>query len=84
MLQNLVEMPKNMKYLWGWFLDLNATRPSGFGVGSIQYQEIDAYFRLHGIEPESWEIGVLKLFDSIAISINREQESKNKPTKSKS
>lgn len=75
-------MPRTLKYIWGWFLDLNATRPSGFGIGNIQYQEMEAYFRLHHIEPESWEVGVLKLFDSIAVSMIGEQESKKKPKKS--
>lgn len=82
-LQNLVEMPKTLQYIWQWFLELNATRPSGFGIGNIQYLEMQAYFNLHHITPEAWEIGVLKLFDSIAVSVAREQDKKPKPKDSK-
>jgi hypothetical protein len=73
-LDNQVELPKSMRECWQWFLSLNNTRPSGFGASPITYQEIWCYFNLQGIEPEQWEIDIIKMFDNIAMSFARKQQ----------
>jgi hypothetical protein len=78
-LQNLVELPQFAKECWHFFLSLNSTRNSGFGISPITYQEILSYFTLYGIEPETWEVDMIKLFDSIAMDhAQKEQENKKK------
>lgn len=75
-LENLLEMPNCFRAIWAWFLDLNSTRPAGFGVSSITFTEMQSYFNLMGIEPESWEIGILRLFDNIACQEFSKQQKK--------
>jgi hypothetical protein len=73
-----VELPESMSEYWEWFTALNKSRSSGFGASPITYTEMVSYFSLIGIEPEKWEIDIVKMFDSIALSSAREQEEKNK------
>ena len=68
---------------WGWFLDLNNTRPSGMGISAIQFSEILAYFSLMDIHAEPWEIEVIRLFDSMAIDSANKQQEKNKAQETK-
>lgn len=75
-LQELVELPASMQEYWQWFLDLNNTRPAGFGISSITFTEMQAYFSLMGVEPESWEVGILRMFDSIACNEFSKQQKK--------
>lgn len=70
---------------WKYFIDLNNSRQSGMGVNPISYQEMFSYFSLYKIEPEEWEILIIKTLDNIAIkhySLMQEQENK-KTTKQK-
>jgi hypothetical protein len=59
--------PTGCEYLWGWFLRLNSTRNSGFGVSSITESELGSFFRNRGIHPEEWEIDLLLRLDRIAV-----------------
>jgi len=69
--------PEVFRYCWNWFLALNNARPSsGFGASPLLYSEIQAYFALQSIEPESWEVDVIKMFDQISLNIFREQQEK--------
>ena len=81
-LSELVDLPSSMRECWQWFLSLNNTRSSGFGASPITYQEMWCYFDLQGVEPEQWEVDIIKMFDSIALATNRKQEeNKNNKTK---
>lgn len=81
-LTEVIELPASMRECWQWFLSLNNTRSSGFGASPITYQEMWCYFDLQAIEPEQWEIDIIKMFDSIALATNRKQEeNKNNKTK---
>lgn len=73
-----VELPESMNECWDWFLSLNKSRSSGFGASPITYTEMLSYFTLIGVEPDKYEIDIIKMFDSIAISSAREQEEKLK------
>lgn len=75
-LENLVEMPESVAHCWHWFLDLNNSRASGFGISPISYLEIQAYFNLMQLEVDPSEIEVIKMFDRIAMEVASEQPSK--------
>ena len=83
-LENLVEMPDSLLHCWHWFLDLNSTRNTGFGVSPITFIEIEAYFKLYQMEVEPWEVEIIKVFDRIAMEVLAEQQAKDeKRNKSK-
>jgi len=59
-----------------YFLDLNSTRPSGFGISPISYSEMLAYFTLNDIQVNQEEVQLIRMFDNAAITSSREQEKK--------
>jgi len=73
-LEDLVTLPDSLAHCWYWFLDLNNTRPSGFGVSAITYLEIQAYFTLLQIPVQPWEVEIIKLFDQIAMGVSAKQQ----------
>jgi len=73
-----VELPESLNECWDWFLSLSKSRLSGFGASPIMYSEMWSYFSLIGVEPDKYEVDIIKMFDSIAMSSAREQEEKNK------
>ena len=59
------EMPQALEYLWEWFLELNASRSVGMhGLAAITYQDIDAWARLTGREPDPLEVQALMQLDT--------------------
>ena len=75
-LENQIKMPESLTHCWQWFIDLNATRPAGFGISPITYSEIQAYFSLLQIQSEPWEVEVIKIFDRVALEVAAEQQAK--------
>lgn len=58
-------VPEAGRLLWGWFLDLHATRSQGFaGPLPIAYAEIEAYARLHRIPMASRHVDILRAMDA--------------------
>lgn len=55
-------------HIWGWFQELNASRPMGFDVGGISYAEIEAWARLSRIPITPHEVKVIKVIDSIFLN----------------
>jgi hypothetical protein len=88
-LDDLVDLPETMTYIWLYFSDLhNARTSSGFGINPLQYSDIFAYFALYSIAPVDWEIRAIKKLDSIALSeyaeaARKEQEKAKSKAKSK-
>lgn len=76
-LEDLVELPSNFNEVWDWFLALNNTRSSGFGISAITYTEIRSFFQLMQIDVQPWEIRVIKMLDSIALEISNEKHQKD-------
>ena len=77
-------MPDNLMHCWHWFLELNNTRSSGFGMSPITYLEIQAYFDLIRMQVEPWEVEMIKLFDAVAMKFAEEEQAKaerNRPKK---
>jgi hypothetical protein len=84
-LENSVELPKAIEECWYWFLQLNNTRPSGFGISAITFTEMYSFFELHQIDPEISEVQMIKMFDSIALEQARvDQEKQNNQAKTRS
>jgi hypothetical protein len=76
-------LPEPYKYCWEDYQKLSSTRPAGFGISPITYTEIQAYFNLIGIQPEEWEVQVIRAFDSCTLSeYNKQQEKNNNKQKS--
>jgi hypothetical protein len=68
-LEDVVELPESCISVWKWFIDLHSARGSnGFGINPISYTEIKSYFDLIDLQPEDWEINLIKLFDNEALA----------------
>lgn len=64
-LENAVEVPATLEYLWNWFLELHRARGSnGYGPDSLSYTEILAWSTLTGRIIEPWEVQILKDIDT--------------------
>lgn len=73
-LDNIPELPSSCEEVWSWFLNLHESRSSnGFGVNPIPYSDIDAFFRLKQIQPELWEIDLLKRLDRETLAVYAEK-----------
>lgn len=83
-LEELIELPSSCYQVWKWFIDLhNARSSNGFGVNPISYTEIYSYFSLINIEPEEWEIDLIKKFDSEALKAFSKQAESEKQKQQK-
>lgn len=82
-LEDIPDLPASCFEVWSWFLNLNESRTSnGFGFNPVQYSEIDAFFRLKQIQPELWEIDLLKRLDREVLSIYAEKSKQDSKKKS--
>lgn len=79
-LEDLVELPVEMQYVWEYFLRLNKRRTSnGFGVNPITFNEIDSFFRVNQIEYNESEVFILELLDDVVLEhFAKQQEKENK------
>lgn len=68
-LDELLELPQSCLSVWKWFIDLhNARGSNGFGINPITYTEIKSYFDLIDLQPEEWEVTLIKLLDNEALA----------------
>lgn len=77
-------LPESCMIVWKWFIDLhNARTSNGFGINPISYMEIKAYFDLIDIQPQEWEISLIKRFDNEVLMASAKQlkESQKKQSK---
>lgn len=88
-LDELVDFPQGMYFVWKYFIDLSDSRSTGVSsVNPIAYSEMLAYFQLHQIDTLEWEIDVIKRLDKIlmehyAQKAQAEAEARNKSNKKK-
>ena len=67
---DIPEIPQCLMHVWSWFLQLNSQRPSnGFGMNPITNQDMWFFFQLEGIEPESWELNLIRQFDRVVLQV---------------
>ena len=77
------EMPEQLLHVWHWFLQLNSQRTSnGFGVNPITNQDLWFFFQLENVEPQPWELNLIRKFDRVVLEIYSKQQEK-KSNKSK-
>lgn len=82
-LDDLIELPDTMQYIWFYFSELhNARTSSGFGVNPLTYSDIYAYFNLYSICPLDWEIRAIKRLDALVLD-NYAKEAKKEQEKAK-
>ena len=70
-----IEWPRLGRPLWDAFRAMGRP-PSMSGVAEISNQEILAYQQIEGVRFTSWELGVIRMFDAIAIEAAQTQQSK--------
>lgn len=86
-LEDLVELPDSMQYVWSWFIELhNARTSNGFGLNPITYADIKAYFDLYDIVPQDWQVQLIKQLDNVALNAfaKQQKEEAEKAKKKKS
>jgi hypothetical protein len=77
-LSDLLTLPDSCSYVWSYFKDLHTTRTgNGFGASPITFTEMKAYFDLLQIEPDEWELVLLRKFDNLALDIFAKAQEKN-------
>jgi hypothetical protein len=75
----LLELPDSCRQVWNWFLDLHSTRSSnGFGPNPISFSEIKSYFDLASVEPDDWEVQLLRRFDHEVLDLSAKQMEKER------
>ena len=68
-LRDAIELPQSCYFVWKWFTELHTARGSnGFGLNPISYTEIKSYFDLIDIQPEEWEVNLIKALDNEALA----------------
>lgn len=83
-LEELVELPEEMKFVWEYFLRLNRRRGStGFGVNPLSFCEIESFFKLNQIEYSPDEIFLIELLDNVALDHFAKESEKNNKKNSK-
>lgn len=82
---DIPSIPDCLQQVWHWFLQLNSQRTSnGFGMNPITNQDMWFFFQLEGIEPEPWELNLIRQFDRVALEVySKQQEKKNSTNKTK-
>lgn len=55
--------------VWATFVDLHNSRSVGFSANPIAYSEILAYYTLHQIVPDLWEVQTIKRLDNVVLEI---------------
>lgn len=62
--------------MWSTFVDLHNSRSAGFQANPIAYSEILAYYTLHQIVPDLWEVQTIKRLDNVVLQIFAEEQEK--------
>lgn len=77
-MSDLLTIPDSCLYVWGYFKDLHTTRTgNGFGASPITFTEMKAYFDLLQVDPEEWELTLLRKFDNLALDTFAKAQEKN-------
>ena len=77
-LLDFVDPPKLGAPLWGVFMELNRSRPSGMGPGAIPPTEIEAWCRMNNIRLTPWEFSTIVAMDSAVLSLWSDQRADTK------
>ena len=76
-------MPPELAHFWAAFADLSGSRPVGMAPGAIPLTEVEAWFRLHGVDdPEDREeyLEVIRILDAAYLGSDRERRNATSTT----
>ena len=68
-------IPSSCLHVWHWFLQLDSSRNSGMQANPISYADIQAFFQLYNVQPDDWEISLIKELDKIALKHHNKNKS---------
>lgn len=80
-LDDILELPDSMHYVWKIFIDLHNTRSVGFAENPISYSEIKAYSELFNINLEEWEVMLICKLDRTYLEVRAEVTAKENKKK---
>lgn len=73
------EPPEIARYLWDWFQELSAARRYGEnGPDPIGFADIEAWRRLTGAKPDTWDVATIRMMDQVYISETIETIKRNR------
>ena len=80
----MVTLPQSMEQIWYWFHSLHSSRQDSFGGEcALTYTEMLSYFVLVDVEPEEWEVALLKRLDILYLNHSRSKQRKDQAAKPK-
>lgn len=78
------DVPENGEYLWAWFQELSSGRGNNeLGVLPLSWADMDAWARLTGNFPESWETAILRSMDGAFLAVCHEEAARKSPENGK-
>ena len=61
---DLLDVPKDLEYLWIWFWELEQSRQAAETPLALRYGEILAWAQLTDIQPRRWELRAIMAMDT--------------------
>ena len=81
-----IEPPEDGKWLWDWFLELNACRSQGFSApNAVTFPDLESWSRLTGNIIRREEIAIIRRMDDAflaALAEEREEQRKRREAES--
>lgn len=69
------QFPDTMEFVWGAFLDLNASRGgSGFGASPLTYADIQTWMTVLSHRLDIWEINAIRRLDITWLRVQSEAQ----------
>lgn len=63
-----------MAHIWNFFLRLDRHRSSnGYGANPLSWADIKAFFDVHGILPEEYELLAISMLDNVRLEYIRKE-----------
>lgn len=69
-----LEYATELSYIWEWYLDISAGKPSGFGPSRVPPSEYLAWQDLTGIKLSGFELDVLVQIDTLCCTYAGEKK----------
>lgn len=81
-LDELLEIPESLRFVWEDFRALNSSRTSnGYSAEPLSYTEIANYCLTTQTELQPWEVQIIKYFDATLMNLYAEQAAKSNKSK---
>lgn len=67
-LKAMPRVPMGAEHVWRWYLALDARRTAGgFSINPITWSDLAAFFALHRLSPQPWELSAIARIDDTFI-----------------